>query len=159
MALVASALATGIEGVFRARIPTSAQVGSLLGSVYGIYAQGAQAGVALPVLTGTEAARFGQVLSAALNLMASPPTVAQAFADALQAFWLTPPVIFTDGINAGPVPAILGIPALISALTSTFAALTNTEAIAAQQIASALDAATRSIIVTLVPSSVPTPLA
>jgi hypothetical protein len=160
MALVVTVLSRGIEGAFRAKLPTGAQVGALLGSVYGIYAQGAQAGVALPVLTGTEATRFGQILGAAISdpLTGSAPKIAQAFADALTAFWTLPPVIFTDGVNAGPVPAVLGAQAMVGTLTATFSNLANTEATAAQQIASALDVATRSIVVTLLPSNVVVPL-
>lgn len=161
MALVVSALAAGIEGVFRARVPTGAQVGALLGSVYAIYAQTAQAGLALPVLLGGEGVRFGEILGRAFNpQVATPQSTAAAFRDALTAFWLSAPapIIFTDGVNAGPVPAVPGAAALTGTLLPVFTNLANTEASAAQQIASALDAATRSIIVTLVPSNVPTPV-
>lgn len=119
--------------------------------IYATYAATAQAGVLLPLLTGTEDTRFAAALAVSFaNPQGSPASAAAAFVAAVTEYWLTPPVPFGTPpvLTLGIVTAFVGAPVLQSQLESLFAA-PNTAAVFAAGLAAALDVATRTVTVQL----------
>jgi hypothetical protein len=86
------------------------------------------------------------------------PQTASSMAAAFTAFWLLPPVATLDGAFPGVVTAVAGTAllqaALLSAWFSNFASQARAEQ-AARGIAAALDAFSRTVVVTI--ATIPTP--
>jgi len=125
---------------------------------YTTYAATAQAAALFPVFVGVE----GQALAGHLTRVMTNPngTAAQfasAFASGIEAFWLLPPVVFTGG-GAGAVSLFPGKSALVGLLTSVFSSFTDQTAAKAAEVASALDTATRTVIVAFGPPPTTAPL-
>lgn len=159
MALLLSTLKDGIKRVLDRKPRTTAQAASGFADAYNTYAQVAMAGAAIPTFTGLEKAAFQSTLLAGINSnTGNPALIAQAWADAVNAFWLLPPVPFTDGVNAGVPTAFPGLAILGPCLIGIFSNVNNTEETAAAGMASCLDTATRTITVFLVPSMATFPL-
>ncbi len=127
---------------------------------YGSYASAAQSPLGVATPASIQAAQ--QVLQAALvpvfaTSRVLPQTCAQ-MAQAFTAFWMTPPIVFV-GTPPGAVTVVPGAAALPAALASAFGVNFASRAQvdqAAQQLATALDAFTRTVIVTHL--VVPTPV-
>lgn len=153
MALVPLLLVQGFASVFAAPARSSEQAADQMAGVYARYARGATAGALPWVPTGAEQQRLRAALAAATVPMGTPQMLAQAWASGLAAFWLAPPVPFPPGVAS----AFPGQPALVGALSSLFSNPRNQVTTAAAGLGSALDAATRTILVQ-VPVVGPVPL-
>lgn len=79
----------------------------------------------------------------------SPQALAHAWAVGVGSFWMGPPPVFATGVVSFP-----GLFALEQALTSILMMRSNTADNAASLIATALDAATRTVTVTMGPITV-----
>jgi len=118
---------------------------------YNTYALTAQAGALLPTFVGIEAqALAGQLAGVMTNPNGTAVQFANAFANGIEAFWLLPPVPFA-GAGVGAVSLFPGKGALVGQLTSVFSSFTDQTAAKAAEIASALDVATRTVIVAFAP--------
>lgn len=119
---------------------------------YRNYAMTAMAGILLPIMTGLEQEMMSSML---LQVMSNPntttPIFARAVANAVEAFWLLPPVIFSAGILAGSAALFPGKELLILSLMSIMSTPQSRYEGVAQQIATALDVATRTVIVNFAP--------
>ena len=158
MELDPNSLTASILAVFKSKPKAGAIAARDLARAYQSYAALAQAGTALPLFTGTENQGLEQALLTAMNpVSGTAASMANAWGAGINAFWLASPapVVFSDTVNTGPVPAVPGVPALISTLTGVFSNPRNLEQTAAFQIASALDVVTRTITLVLQPSGVP----
>lgn len=112
------------------------------------YAKPALAGPAIPQWTGGEVAKMKPLLLPAMQAPSLVPTnFAMALANAVEAMWLLPPIIFTPPGGAGAVTLFPGKPALIAGLTSVLSA-PKPESAAAEAIAAQLDVASRTVTVT-----------
>lgn len=121
-------------------------------SAYQTYAAPAMAGVLLPVFTGSEMALFlGQISPVFNNPNSTAVQFANALASAVESFWFLPPVPFQLLPVAGAVTGFPGKPALIAQLVSILGNQYKQAAQPAQDIATALDTATRTVIVTFAP--------
>ena len=161
MALVASTLDVQLSRALTPRKGgTMPQIAKAMADAYTAYASAAQAGAALPVFLGTEGQGFALALSQVVAASGNPASYGQTLGNAITAFWTASPapVLFTDGVNSGVAPPPAGIAALISAVTAATSNPRTTKEAAAKAIAQALDLATRTIIIPLVPSGIPTPL-
>lgn len=156
MPLQLPVLQSQILSVLRTQTADVASQATRLANAYNAYALTALAGVAAPIFTGTESARLASILLPSILTPGPAQRFAQAFADGLLSFWTVPPVVFTDGVNAG-VPLFTTGPILTASLTVALAAPQDAT-LAAQSIAAALDTATRSITVLLQPSNLVFPL-
>lgn len=121
------------------------------GAAYQTYAAPAQAGALLPVFTGSEQPLFvAQILPVFSNPQSTSVQFANALASAVESFWFLPPVPFA-GAGVGAVTGFLGKGILIAQLVQVLGNQYQQAAQPAQQIASALDVATRTVIVTFAP--------
>lgn len=119
--------------------------------IYATYATEAQAGVILPLFTGTEETRFAAALAAAFtNTNGTPASAAAAFVLAVTEFWLTPPVPFgvPPVTPLAVVTAFIGAPVLQTQLEALLGVPNDLPTFAAG-LAAALDTATRTITVQL----------
>lgn len=116
-----------------------------MASAYADYARTAQAAGTPAIFLGTEKVVLENLLYVALQVPQGVPAVPAAqWAAGLTAFWLAPPIIF----GYGPTSGIPGAPALIPALTAIYSNPLNTDQTAALLVATALHAATISVLVT-----------
>lgn len=112
---------------------------------------------ALPLFLGIEATAMEGILAPALaSYNGSVSILAKAFADAITAYWLIPPVVFTAGPVMGMVTAIPGANAMIPGLTSGLSNQKNTEITASTMIGTQLDIATKTVMVTFTMPPPPT---
>jgi len=161
MALVSDTLETALRQVLRTKPREVSVAARGLAEAYRTYTLTAQAGAALPLFLGTEVQGLETLLKNAMRAESGTAVAAaQAWGSGISSFWLSSvaPVVFSDGVNVGPVPAVPGVPALVSALTALFSNGRVSEVAAARGLAQALDAATRTIVVLLQPSNVLTPV-
>lgn len=151
-------LQSQINSVMRTKTASAASAARSFVDAYVSYAAGAQAGVALPLFTGTEGSKMSSVLIPVFsNVNGNPASVASAWTQAIIGFWTLPPVTFSSISDAGvPIPGPT-VSALTGCLTSLLSA-PHTEVEASVLFASCLDAATRGFLVTLVPSMAVLPL-
>jgi len=150
MPLVVATLAAELSSIFMGHPNTGADAAFKIAGAYDNYCKTAMAPPGLPVFTGVEKTTFQGLLTPSLiSAEAGNPTiVAQAMASAIQAYWLTPPVVFIGGPAAGMVTAVPGAMAIVSALSGILSNTGNTEAVAGQQIATQFDIATKTVLVT-----------
>lgn len=153
MALIPSVLIGQLAGAFAAPVRDASTAARRHAIAYECYARSAMAGAFPWAATGAERERLVQSLLGAMIPAGTAPQMAAAWAQGLFAFWSVPPVIF----GAGAVTAFPGQPGLQAALTGIFGNPGNTAASAAAAVGQALDAATRTILVTL-PIVGPVPL-
>jgi hypothetical protein len=148
MPVVGANLAADLLPILKDLRDDPATVAQDWADAYGKYAKSAIAGPALPQFTGGEPSVMSKPIASA---MGAPSNNSSAFAAALasgmEAFWLAPPVVFTPPGGAGAVTSFPGKPALIAGLTSALSSPQPEEA-AAQAIASQLDVATKTVLVT-----------
>jgi hypothetical protein len=154
MALNPSTLQSGFLQLFTTNKPqTPQQAAEMMASIYDSYAQTAMAGPALPIFPGTGKLALQNLLLPAIAtpLVSVPPLLAAAWGAGLLAYWNAPPVPFVGPAVAGAVAVAAGVSLCIPLLTACYVNPANTAQSAAAQMASALDAATRTVIVAIVP--------
>lgn len=154
MPLVSKILEAGLLQVFKAQKGLSASDSAQKqAKAYADYAQMGMAGGVPPVLTGAEAkgleSKLSQVLSAPKSATAG--SIALAWATGVVSFWSSPPVSF----GAGKVLlAALALPIITPGLTACFASIPKSPEACAAQMATALDLATKTVII-LMPTPPP----
>lgn len=153
MPLVPTILQNEFLRVFKStKNNTADSVARDLAGAYESYAQWASAGgIAFPAFTGLERLKLEKTLLAVMSFPKTSTSVATAtaLANGVMAFWQAPPVIFgpaTPGVvtmAAGVAPAILApaIPLLSNP--------SNPTELVALSLATIVDAATRTVLVTL----------
>lgn len=152
MALVQAALAGRLTGIFGQPGNNAAAKAAEWASAYNAYALPAMAGVLLPTFVGVEQAAFlGNIAPVFNNPNGTVAQFANALASAVEAFWLLPPVLFAGPAVAGAVTAFPGKGALVAQLIGILSNQYQDVGTPAQQIATALDTATRTVIVTFAP--------
>lgn len=123
-----------------------------LALAYNTYAIPAMAATLLPIFVGAEQAMFlTKIIPVFNNPNSTAVQMANAIAGAVEAFWLLPPVLFSAGPLAGAVTSFPGKPILISTLVGIFSSTYPSHVAVAQSIATALDVATKTVIVTYAP--------
>jgi hypothetical protein len=150
MPLVMATLQAGLAQVFRSQPSSPADVARQIATEYDNYCKTAMAAPGLPVFTGAEKPAFEGLIFAALSLgeNGSAQAVAQSFGDAVNAYWLLPPVPFVGGPATGVVTAVSGAMAIVAPLAAALGNTNNTEDSIALQIATQLDIATKTVLVT-----------
>lgn len=149
MPVVMANLASGLANVFRSQPSSGAEAAQKITAEYDLYCKPAMAAPGLPIFTGAGKSAMEGLLAGALSSnMGAAAAVAAAFSAGIQAYWLSPPVTFVGGPATGVVTAMPGAASVIAPLTAAFLNLANTEDTIAQAIASALDAATKTVLVT-----------
>jgi len=158
MPLVVAQLQAELAAVFLAQPDSGAKSAKDMAAAYDNYCKAGLAGGAVPVFTATEVKRLEGLLAGALAdpKVGSAANLAMAWMNGLNSYWLAPPVQFATPPILGMVTAIAGIGAVSGGLTGVFSNTQNTEASAAQQIATILDAATKTVLVTF--TAPPAPL-
>ena len=149
MALSPSTLSSGIQAITAAFPADAAAAGSAWADAYAAYAASAQSPMGgIPVTLVAAKATLATALAGAFSGVV-PATTAAAMATAFVAFWLTPPVVF---VGTPPGAVTVAIPgALAAALVAAWAANTAGKlsvSDSADSIATAIDAWTRTVIVT-----------
>lgn len=145
MPLVPATLETELRSALSTPFPKSgALAADKLASAYDTYARGAVAGTYPFSPTGAEKGRFSGALAPVLSLVPNAgPAVAAGFVAAITAYWTG--ATFTGGIPAPPT----GAPALLPTLATLFSIPSNPKEIVVTGLAAALDACTRTVIVTV----------
>lgn len=152
MALVQAALAGRLTGIFSQPGGNAAAKAVEWASAYTSYALPAMAGVLLPTFLGIEQAAFlAGILPVFNNPNSTSVQFANALANAVEAFWLLPPVLFAGPAVAGAVTGFPGKPLLIAQLIGVLSNKYQQAAQPARQIADALDIATKTVVVTFAP--------
>lgn len=153
MPLLLPTLTQGVLNAVRRAHTSPLSAASAWATAYANYTSTATFGPNLPVFTGLEETRFKLALLPAMSspFAGTPSTLAAALTQAVMSFWLAPPVPVVGPVQAGTVLPIPGLAALPSVLTSIFSVPTGDHISKAASIASALDAATRTITCTVVP--------
>ena len=85
------------------------------------------------------------------NFNTTTPQFARALADGVERFWLMPPVLFSGGVLAGAAALFPGKEPLAALLASIMSSPQQRYEGVAQQIATALDTATRTVVVNFAP--------
>jgi hypothetical protein len=148
MPMISRQLATSLLRIFRGLEASTPKNARKWADAYARYAKPAIAGPAIPVWTGTESSKMVPMLLSAMSAPSPSSAVfAAALANAVETFWLLPPVVFTPPGGAGAVTAFPGKAVLIAGLTAVMSA-PQPEAVAAEAIAAQLDAASRTVVVT-----------
>jgi hypothetical protein len=152
MALNPGSMVQGFTQLFNSD-PSSPQIAAeKMATIYDSYAQTAMAGATLPVFTGSQKSTLQSLLLAAISvpLIGAPPLIAAAWGSGLVAYWMAPPIIFLGPGMTGLVSVAAGCLSAIPALTTVYANPMNTPDSAAAQIATALDTATRTVLVQVI---------
>ncbi len=160
MSLTASDLADGLTIDPQGDYSVAAQ---LYADAYAAYAADARSPMTgFPLNLTAPTATLQSALAAAFSAGFDANATAEAMDAAFTAFWLSPPVAFT-GSPPGTVTAVTGAGTLAPALLAAWQANTSGDASTADsatQIADAIDAFTRTVIVThpVVPTPVVGPI-
>lgn len=147
MALDLTILHDGVIAMINAPVANPQVACDAMAATYRTYTAVAMAGAASPIFTGLEPQLFSKNLMTAFGinpLPNSPAATATAFATAVNAWWLLPPVVFGGGV----VTAFGGAAILLATLTTLMAASNDAETIATA-FATAMDIATKTVIVTI----------
>lgn len=145
--LVAATLKSSLVRLGTNRPPSYVDAAKRFAQAYDSYAKGAMAtATGIPFTpTGAESSKFlSAILPAFSNQKGNPAAMASAFSTAIVAYWTG--TFFGTGVVTPPVGAAV----LQTALLGVFLNNQNPLDAAMQQIASALDACTRTTIVTFV---------
>lgn len=152
MALIQPILAARLSQIFGNPSDNAALKAQEIASAYNTYAMSAMALTLLPAFLGVEQAAF---ISKLMPVFSNPNSTVQQFANALagavESFWLLPPVLFAALPLAGAVTFFPGKSILISSLVSIMSTTYPRHEAVAQAIATALDVATKTVIVTFAP--------
>ena len=149
-------LKAGLANVFKSQPGSPADAARGIADAYDTYCQAGLAAPGKPIFTGAEKKAFEGIILGALSLgdKGSSAKVAEAFSTALETYWMAPPVMFSGGPATGVVTAAPGAKAIIAPLTAALSNTENTEDLIAASIATQLDIATKTVLVTY---STPTP--
>lgn len=157
MALVSATLASGLAGVFAAKLPAVPQVAQQMAAAYTSYASAGMVGVGTVVISPANTAAMQNAFLAALSIPAGTPvSFANAWALGLTAFWMSPPVAIV-GAQSGVVTVPPAAPVVIPLITAAVSNLASTPQITANLIAAAAHAAVFGIVQGLVTNLVPIP--
>lgn len=150
MPLNSSSLAKELEAAFASQPESPALSAQKMAAAYDNYCKAGIAGGIPPLFTGAEVKRLEGILLGAIAspVGGGPPVIAAAWSAGIQSYWLTPPVPFLAPPIAGVTTAMPGAGAAIAVLSAGFLNVLNTEATIAQIMATALDIATRTVLVT-----------
>lgn len=150
MPLIVSKLSADLSNVFSGYPSSGSDAANGIAMAYDNYCKNAIASPGLPIFTTSERYAFRAILSSILSSAeaGNANILAKAFGDAVQAYWMAPPVMFSGGAATGIVTAVPGAMAVVSALAGVLSNTQNTAAVAGQQIAAQLDIATRTVLVT-----------
>lgn len=150
MPLVVATLSTQLASVFKSRPSSGVEAAQKIADAYDAYCKTAVAAPGVPVFTGAEKMNFFGILSPALASAdaGDPNVVAQAFSDALMAYWMSPPVMFVGGPASGMVTVVSGYSAIVTPIAVALKNTSNTEDSTGMQIATQLDIATKTVLVT-----------
>lgn len=150
MPLDKSALASELENVFGAMLPTASDVADALASVYTNYAKEGRFGSSTPQIPPAKTTALAATLLAAIADPAagSPATFAGAWASGLAAFWAAVPVV---GAQSGAVGACPGAASMLATLSLLFANQNNSLEDGAKGLADALHIATLTVTAAVVP--------
>lgn len=118
---------------------------SAYASAYQVYAASATAGVFPWVPTGVEEVSLRSALLGGFSAKVSGATAAAGWATGLLAFWMAPPVAF----GVGAVTSFSGQGVLQATLSGLFSVPSGSREMVAGQLSTALDIATRTVIVTI----------
>jgi len=152
LALLQPILAGRLISIFSQPGDNAAVKATEFASAYQTYALTAMAGVLLPVFTGTEMTMFlSKILPVFNNPNSTSVQFANALASAVETFWFLPPVPFTLLPATGAVSGFPGKLILVSQLIGILSNQYNNAVQPAQDIATALDTATRTVIVAFAP--------
>jgi hypothetical protein len=151
VALQLSTLKRGLLDIQRNFPATHQEAGARWAAAYSAYCKDAQSVLGgSPVSLDAGEAVLGRMLGITFATSKDPVSTASAFASALTAFWLLPPVAFT-GVPPGLVTAVAGTAVLQVALPATWAGLLLSRASAEKamgDISTVMDAFTRTVFVT-----------
>jgi hypothetical protein len=149
MPLVVSTLSDLLEASFVSYPGDAQRSADGMAMAYDTYCKSGLAGGVPPLFTGLEKQNLmGILLSSIMSKKGTPDQIAQAWSSGIQTYWMSPPVVFTAPPIIGVVTAMPGAGAVIAAIKGVMANTDNTAASAAQGIAAALDAATKTVLVT-----------
>jgi len=146
MALDLTVLEKGVLRLLQKKPSTPLEWGSRLGKLYEQYAKGGRAAGAPPSFTGKEKDVMAGVLAAAFE--SKVPVPGLPFGPALLAFWMTPPVSFGVGVTL-LVPGAVAVVAVVTAIPPGLP-----DHVCARLLATALDVATRTVLVQVGPNLV-----
>jgi len=138
MALDLTVLEKGVLRLLQKKPSTPLEWGSRLGKLYEQYAKGGRAAGAPPSFTGKEKDVMAGVLAAAFESKVPVPL----------AFWMTPPVSFGVGVTL-LVPGAVAVVAVVTAIPPGLP-----DHVCARLLATALDVATRTVLVQVGPNLV-----
>jgi hypothetical protein len=121
-----------------------------MASAYFTYAGAAIFGGSAPTIAPALRAAMGATLLGAIATPAggSPAALAAAWSSAVATFWTAVPV---TGGQTGATVGCPGAPGLVASLTGVYSNTGNTAAGCAQQTATALDAATKTVTAAVAP--------
>lgn len=152
MPLILPVLSGGLTRVLSQPGDNAAAKASEFASAYQSYAAPAMAGVLLPIFTGSEQPLFmNQLVPVFNNSQSTAVQFANAIASAVESYWFLPPVPFAGGPAVGAVTGFAGKAGLIAQLIGILSNQYDNAAQPAADIASALDTATKTVIVTFAP--------
>ena len=142
MALIPATLHTGLLRMFRLNAAANgAQGASDFARAYFAYAAPAMSAYGPFIPTGTEQLRLESILRASILPIGAPLLIAQAWGSGLQAFWTG--AVF----GTGAATALPGAAAVVGALNGVLSSNRNTAEVAAARMASAIDIATRTLVI------------
>jgi hypothetical protein len=125
---------------------------------YANYASAAMAGPSTPIFTGAEKALMMTTLMGALSPQGQAMTFAMAIQNAVMAYWTAPPVMFAPAPHPGMCLVMPGAAMIGPGIAGALANLKNTYDSIANQMATIIDAATKTALVTfIVPPPIPPP--
>lgn len=147
MPLVVASLSAGLAAVFASMPPDGATAAMKIAIEYDKYCKTAMAPPGLPVFTGGEVKALEGILAGALaSSNGSAAMVASAYSQGILSYWMMP-VPFVGGPASGVVSSMPGAGAAIGPIMGALSNLGNTPETIGAQIAAALDAATRTVLV------------
>lgn len=158
MALDSSSLADALKKVFEAPAADFVSAAKNWADAYAEYATSAQScQLVPPVQASIDAAHavLQATLATAFAAGVDPVSTSSAMSSAFTSFWFTPPVAF-EGVTPGVVTAVAGTAVLEAGLLASWAANTADQAdagLAAEEMATLLDAFTHTVVVTHAPPS------
>lgn len=141
-------LEKGILQLLREPSKTTKEAAGKLARAYFDYVSSATAGGTPAAFTGLERSAMEANLASSFHPNGSPSEAAGSLSRAVGAFWMSPPVVF----GLGPVVSWAGATTLTATLVSSLSSPKTPAGVAAKKIASALDSATRLVMVGTPPS-------
>lgn len=149
MPLNVQQLTQGLAAIFKSQPGSGSEAANKIAAEYDKYCKAGMAAPGAPVFVGVEAMSLEGPLAGALGSgNGTAAAVAAAYATGIQTYWLVPPVVFIGGPASGLATAMPGAGAAVPLITTALSNTQNTEDSIASQIATALDTATKTVLVT-----------